>query len=326
MMKKRPSILAMTVVFVLSMANASLSAEYPTKAITLINPWSAGGSTDAMGRAWASAAGRILGKPVVVLNKTGGGGMVGGLAATQAPPDGYTLFLDASAIRGSIAWEVVNGRKPPLTGEDLIPIGSYVFDPAVVVVPSNSPWKTLKDMIAECKAKPGQYAFCSGGLYGGSHLPAELLMMAAGLKARHVPFEGGNPCLLALVGEHFAFSTQWPPTSIPLIRGGKLRALAVMGKNRLKPLPDVPTTKELGIDAEWHQWVGLTVSKQTPMAIVEKLRKIAKQVAEDESYIKIQLDMGGEVNYMNSDELAEYINQESKMLLKLLKKLLEESK
>ncbi len=157
-----------------------------------------------------------------------------------------------------------------------------------------------------------------------SHLPAEIFARATGLKLRHVPYQGGGPCLSALVGKHVDLATQYPGPSLGLIKGNKLRALAVQSDKRLKVLPDTPTCKELGIDAEWHGWVGLLVPKKTPMPIVERLREVAKKVAEDSSFIDTIEKAGDEVRYMTGDELAKYMDRESEQIGKLLMQLLKE--
>ena len=142
----------------------------------------------------------------------------------------------------------------------------------------------MADMAEDLKAKPNQYAFCSGGLYGGTHLPAEVLLQAIGTKARHVPHKGGGPCLAAVVGEHVHFSTQWAGTSIPLAEGKKIRILAVQGDERMKSIPDVPTIKEGGVDAEWVQWLGISIPKKTPAPLAAQIKAMVKKVAQDPAF------------------------------------------
>jgi tripartite-type tricarboxylate transporter receptor subunit TctC len=325
-MKDRLSMIVLVAILVLPLSTVSLAADFPTKPITLVNPMSPGGSHDVVGRAFASAAEKFLGQPVVVVNKPGASGMIGMLSVVQAPPDGYTLIVDASSAATALEWEIANGRTPPFTRNDFIPVGSLTMSPALIVVPYNSPWKTLGELIKDCKAKPGHYAICSGGLYGASHLPAELLTKATGIKVRHVPYKGGGPCLASLVGAHEDFATQYPTSSIPLVRGNKLRVLAVQGSQRLKSIPGVPTVKELGVDAEYYFWLGVAAPKKTPGPILQKLKDLLKKVAEDESFIKIIENQGDEVRYMGSDELMKYCDKESAMHAKLYKQLLLEEK
>ncbi len=326
-MKKLISLAGLFFILILATGSGWVgAADFPTRPITIINPNPPGGGHDVIGRSFAVVAEKHLGQPVVVVNKSGASSMIGMLAVVQAPPDGYTMGLDSTTTTNALEWEIANGRKPTFTRNDLVPIGCLTMNVPLVIVPFNSPWKTLNDLIRDCKAKPDFYAFCSGGLYGGSHLPAEVLMKATGIKARHVPYKGGGPCLSAITGEHVHFATQWPATSIPLARGNKLRILAVQDDRRLKSIPDIPTVKELGIDAEWGQWLGFSVTKNVPAPILEKLKGVVKKVAEDASFIKIVEDQGAEVYYMNSEDVIKYCEKETKEVAKVYKHLLEEKK
>jgi tripartite-type tricarboxylate transporter receptor subunit TctC len=200
------------------------------------------------------------------------------------------------------------------------------MSPALAVVPYNSQWKTLGNLVEDCKSKPGHYAFCSAGFYSASHTAAEVLLRTLGIKGRHVPYKGGGPCLSAVVGGHVDFSTMLPSTSIPLSQGKKLRILAVQGDRRLKLIREVPTVKELGIDAEYYIWVGLTAPRKTPTAIVEKLKEVTKKVSEDESFQKMIEKVGDEVRSLNSEDLTRYCDRESQMHAKFYKQILQDEK
>jgi len=230
----------------------SVAADYPSKPITLINPMPPGGTLDLQARAWASVAEKYLGQPVAVVNKPGATGMVGAVAGAQAPADGYTLTVASVNFTNAIEWELANGRKPPFSYDDFVYIGAFTMSPTLVVVPYDSPYKSMQDLIKDAKARPGEIAYCSGGLYGMSHLPIELFAKSTGLTMRHVPYQGGGPCLSAVVGKHVDFAFQYPGTSLPLVRGNKMKVLAVAGAQRLKSIPDVASFKDLGIDAEYY--------------------------------------------------------------------------
>jgi len=325
-MKKNLILTVVAAVLFLSLTNFSVSAaDYPTKAITLINPMPPGGTLDLQARAYASMAEKFLGQPVVVVNKPGATGMVGTLAGAQAAPDGYTLTVGSVNLTNVVEWEIANGRKPPFTRHDFIPIGSFTMSPTLLIVPYESPYKTLPNFINDAKSKPGQLVFCSGGLYGMSHLPIEIFARATGLKFRHVPYTGGGPCLSAVVGKHVDFATQYPPTSLPLVRGNKLRVLAVVGSKRLKSIPDIPTVKEFGIEAEYYGWVGILAPKNTSITIVEKLREVTKKVAEDKSFIDMIEKPGDEVCFLNGDDLAKWLDKESKIIAELDAELVKEA-
>lgn len=325
-MKKRASAMLISLILSLVFVNLPLAAEYPTKTITIINPNPPGGGHDVGARAFASVAEKVLGVPVVVVNKSGASTMLGMTAVAQSAPDGYTLGMDSTTTTNALSWEIANGRKPPLSRSDLLPVGGLSVNVPLVIVPYNSPWKTMADMVKDMKAKPNYYAFCSGGLYGGSHLPAEVLLQATGTKARHVPHKGGGPCLAAVVGEHVHFSTQWPGISIPLWEGKKIRILAVQGDERMKSIPNIPTIKEAGINAEWIQWLGISVPKKTPAPLVEKIKEMVKKVVQDDAFKKLLENQGAEARYMTSEEVEKFIKAESDVVAKIYKTLLEEEK
>jgi tripartite-type tricarboxylate transporter receptor subunit TctC len=305
-------------------ASVSFAADYPTKPISLINPMPPGGTLDIQARAFAPVGEKMLGQPVVVVNKTGATGMVGGLAGAQADPDGYTLTVGSVNIPNALEWELANGRKPPFTRHDFVCIGTFTMSPTLLIVPNESPYKTLADLIAAAKAKPGQLAFSSGGLYGMSHLPVEIFARAAGVKFRHVPYGGGGPSLTAVIGNQVDFSVNYPANTLPLLRGNKLRALAVIGGKRLKSASDIPTVKELGVDAEYYGWVGLLAPVKTPKPIVEKLRQVLKGAVENRAFIDMIEGSGDEVQYLNGEQLAKYMDEESAKIAKLYAEMVKE--
>lgn len=324
-MRKRFTVLCVLIALALVVAGTAMAAEYPTKPITLINPMPPGGALDIQARAFASVADKILGQPVVVINKPGATAMLGATYVAQSAPDGYTLLVGSVNIPNATEWEIANNRKPAFSRHDFAKIGTFTMSPTLLVVPADAPYKNLADFIAAAKAKPGQLSFSSGGLYGMSHLPAEIFAQAAGLKFRHVPSGGGGPALAAVVGKHVDFNVNYPANTLPLVRGGKLKALAVIGAKRLKAAPDVPTTKELGIDAEYYGWVGLLAPVKTPQPIVEKLRDALKKVAENQAFIDMVEKPGDEVNFMNGPELEKYMDVEAVKIANLYKQMLKDN-
>jgi tripartite-type tricarboxylate transporter receptor subunit TctC len=326
-MKKQFLFLMVTsLIFSLAMAGGAAASDYPSRAVTLIDPYPPGGTLDIQARAFASVAEKVLGQPMVVVNKPGAAGMIGSVEGAKAAPDGYTLTVGCTANSCAIEWEIANGRKPPVTYKDFIMIGSFTLSPTLVIVPYNSPWKTLADLIKDCQAKPNHYSFSSGGLYGMSHVPAEILMRAGKFTARHVPYKGGGPAVRAVVGGHVDFATQFPPTTIPLYRGKKLRILVVQSEKRLQSIPEVPCVKDLGVDAEFYAWVGIMAPKATPMEIVEKLRDIAGKAAKDKSFMQTVEKLGDEVHYKNAQELDDYSKRESVTFVNLYKELIKAKK
>lgn len=327
MRKKVPFLTVLAVALTLCTSNTLLaSPDYPERAISIILPFAPGGGADIPTRTFAAFAEKFFGKPVVVVYKPGATGMVGFLAGAQAAPDGYTLTVGTTATTGAIEWELINGRKPSATQQDFVTIGSFTLSPALVSVPYDSPWKTLADLINDCKSKPGHYAFSSGGLYSGmSHASSEVLIAAAGLKVRHIPFHGGGPAINAVVGGHVDFTAQFPATTVSLYHGKKVRILAVLGDRRLKSIPEIPTAKELGVNAEHYSWVGILAPKGTPKPIVDKLKEVISKAVEDKSFVNTMETAGEDVRYMDDQQLARFWEGESERIGKLWAKLFKEA-
>jgi tripartite-type tricarboxylate transporter receptor subunit TctC len=313
-------------ILILIGATIGETADYPAKPITIICPSAPGGSHDIQGRIFATYAEKLLGKPMVFVNKAGAAWMLGALAVLQANPDGYTIGMEARSIGNSIEWEIANGRKPPFTRKDMVALGAFTSSPALFLVPYNSPWKSVEDVVRDLKAKPKHYAFCSGGLYGSSHLPVEYFLRAKGMTARHVPQKSGGECLTSLVGGHVDFATQFPPGSMPLVEARTLRALATFSEKRYKYLPEVPTMKELDIEANAEQWVGLFVHRKTSPAIVIKLRETIKKVIENKSFVDVIEKQGTEVLFISGEDLEKFWDKDSETLSRLYKQLIEEKK
>ncbi len=293
----------------------SLAAgDYPMRPISLIIPRPPGGSSDVLGRAFATVAKEYLEQPIVALNKTGASGMVGGQAGAQAAPDGYTLTLVSTSVRCAVAWEKANGRPTAFTEDDFIGIVTLNVSPSMIIVPYDSPWKKLQDLIADAKGKPNHYAYCSGGQFSSSHLPLEIFSRALGLKFRHVPTTGGGPCISAVVGKHVEFASQYPSSTIPLIMGKKLRALAIQSDKRLASLPDVPTVKELGVPAEFYQNNAIAVPKNTPMPVIQKLRGVARKVVEDKAYTSVVEKLGDEVYFLIGEDMVKQWKSEAEAI------------
>jgi tripartite-type tricarboxylate transporter receptor subunit TctC len=300
--------------------------EYPVRPITLINPLPPGGTLDLQGRAFAAVVEKYLGKPMVVVNKTGAAGAIGSLNIAQAKPDGYTLGLGWSAQTALIINEILEGRKPSFTVDDFIVLGRFTDSSPVFLVPYNSPWKTIQQAIEDIKAHPNTYSFSSGGIQSISHLPMEALAVEMGMKLRHVPFQGGGPAFTALVGGHVQCSSQYPGTSLPKIKAKQLRVLAAFSEQRLKNYEDVPTFKELGYNVFHSSWVGMVAPKETPAPIVEKLRTLVKQVTSDPAFVNVIEKAGDEVEYADAETTRKAWGDEYERLQKLLSRMEEAKK
>ena len=286
---------------------------YPSRAITVISPFPPGGVSDTITRPLDAALEQVFKQPVVLENKTGAAGAVGAQYVATAKPDGYTILTHIVSISGFAAVDKLFGRAPKFTNADFIPIARIVADPIVMIVNNETPYKTLKDLVADAKANPDKLIYSSSGLYGASHIPTQLFAKAAGgLKMRHLPTNGGGPAVTAVLGGNVNFFMSPTSIALPHIKAGKVRPLAVSSAKRAKSLPDVPTFKELGYDLEYYFWVGLFAPKGTPTPIVAKLRDGINKAAHSKQFLDTLDNLGQELAYMDQPEFAKFWEMDSK--------------
>ena len=271
-------LLVVAVLVMLGAVPAAAQEAFPSRPITIVNPYPPGGQADLSGRPFAAALQKVLKQPVVLTNKSGAAGAVGMQSVAVAKPDGYTLLITVPSLHTLPEVDKLFGRAPTFTRDQLAPIARLNADPLVVAVNAERPWKSMKEVLDDAKKRPGEIVFASAGLYGATHVPMEMILNAAGgLKMRHLPTAGGGPATTAVLGGHADLwaSTIGPAT--PHIKSGKIRPLAVTSVKRHEFFPDVPTLKELGYDVEFSLWVGLFAPKNTPADIVNKLRTESKK-------------------------------------------------
>src|SRR5467141_1491550 len=261
------------------------AANYPSRAITFINPFPPGGAADVVGRPFAAVLEPIIKQPAVIDTKAGAAGAVGAQVAANAKPDGYTLLLHIVSISGFSEVDKLFGRTPKFTRADFIPIARFVADPCVLIVNDQQPYKTLREFVDDAMKRPNEIIFSSSGLYGALHIPTALFTAAAGgLKLRHLPTQGGGPALTAFLGDNSQMLVSSVSASLPQIKAGKARPLALFGAQRSKALPDTPTLKEAGYDIEYYLWVGMFAPKGTPYAVTLYLRDVLKKAAQTEAF------------------------------------------
>jgi tripartite-type tricarboxylate transporter receptor subunit TctC len=286
---------------------------YPAHAITVISPFPPGGVSDTITRPLDAALEKVFKQPVVLENKVGAAGAVGAQFAAAAKPDGYTLLSHIVSISGFAAVDKLFGRTPKFTNDNFIPIARIIADPIVMIANVDTPYKTLKDLVADAKANPNKVIYSSSGLYGASHIPTALFAKSAGnLQIRHLPTNGGGPAVTAVLGGNVNFFMS--PTSIALshIRSGKVRALAVSSAQRVKVLPDVPTFKELGYDLEYYFWVGIFAPKGVPAPIIATLRDGFNKAAHSKEFLDTLANLGQELAYMDQPEFAKFWEADAK--------------
>jgi tripartite-type tricarboxylate transporter receptor subunit TctC len=294
---------------------------WPTRAITMIVPFPPGGLADLVARPVAEAMSRELGQPVVIENKAGAGGGIGMGQAAKAKPDGYTILMALSSLTVIPEADAVLGRPAMFALSDLRPIARYTADPTVLAVRADSPWKTAQQFVEDAKKHPGMLNYGSSGSYGTMHVPMEILSQSAGLKMTHIPFTGAGPAVLALLGGQIDAVSTGPATVLQQVKAGKLRVLAHWGTSSLVALPEVPSLKDAGYSAEYAQWSGLFIPKDTPEPIAQRLRAAAKVAAQDAKVREIILNAGSPVQYQDSPDFEKYVQLDASRMAAVVKRI-----
>ena len=316
------------VVLALAVASVAAAQEFPTRPINIVAPFPPGGQADLMARPTAAAMEKLLKSPVVVVNKTGAAGAVGMAFVANSKPDGYTLLMALSSISVIPEADKLFDRKPAYTMDQLIPIALVSADPTILVCRAERPWKSVKELVEDAKKRPDGISYSSSGIYGTLHMAMEMLINSAGIKLKHVPYGGAAPALTALLGGHVDCMAAGPAVVLPHIKAGKLRALAGWGEKRIAVLPELPTLKELGYDAEFYIWAGMFAPKGTPEPIMKKLRDTVRAAMQEPDF-KAALDkMETPIAYLDAPEFQKFWDKDAKMLADAIKRVgkIEETK
>lgn len=318
-MKRRTALVASILISASSWCAAQ--AAWPSRSITMIVPFPPGGLADLVARPVAEAMSRDLGQPVVIENRAGAGGGIGMSAAAKAKPDGYTILLALSSLTVIPEADVVLGRAPMFTLPDLRPIARFTADPTVLAVRADAPWKTLQAFMADAKARPSAINYGSSGNYGTMHVPMEILSQTAGVKMTHVPFTGAGPAVVALLGGQIDAVSSGPATVLQHIKAGKLRVLAHWGNERLASMPEVPSLKETGYNAEYAQWSGMFIPQATPEPVAQRLRAAARFAAQDARVKEVIQNAGSPVQYQDSADFEKYVQADAKRMVDVVKRI-----
>jgi tripartite-type tricarboxylate transporter receptor subunit TctC len=270
MTRFKPAVaVAITSLAALLWAAPAVAQDYPAKPVRIVVPWPAGGLVDVAARQVATRLQAALGQPVVVDNRVGAGGVIGADLVAKAPADGYTVLLTTSGLTINAA---LRTRMPFDAVKDLEPVAVVAYAPSVLVVQAGSNLRTVQELVAFAKSRPGSLSYASAGVGSPAHLSAELFKSQLGLFAVHIPYTGApaamNDQIAGRVDFHFANTA----VALPQIKAGRVRALAVTSAKRLPGLPEVPTLAESAApNFEADQWVGMLVPRGTPPAVVQRL-------------------------------------------------------
>jgi len=263
--------MSLWVMIVAGLLSAAVSAQgYPNKPIRLIAPSSAGGPVDVIARILSPAWSEALGQPIVIDNRAGAAGQIGAEMVAKALPDGYTVLLGFSGPL--VIVPQINVSTPYDTLKDFAPVSLAAAAPYVLLVHPNVAAKTVKELVALAKAQPGKLNFASGGTGVGIHMAGELFNLTAGVKITHVPYKGAGPGMTALLAGEVDMMFNGLSAALQQVKSGRLRALALGGDKRSPLMPDLPTIAESGYQFNTSGWYGPLVPKDTPRAIVMKLR------------------------------------------------------
>jgi tripartite-type tricarboxylate transporter receptor subunit TctC len=297
------------------------STEYPSQAVRVVVPFPAGGGTDAAGRQIAQRLATEVKGEFIVVNQAGAGGNIGALSVAKAPADGYTLLV------GTVGTQIVNKVLFPAVDfdpeQDLVPVGWFSSVPNVLVVNAGSPYRSVEDLISAAKSKPKGLTYGSGGTGSSLHLAVELLKEMAGMQAIHVPYKGSAPAITDLIGGQFDFMIDNLTSAKPHIVSGRLRALAVTTKTRLKALPEVPALAETPGLASYEAvgWTGLLAPRNTSSQILKRLSDaMSSKAGEDQIRSKVEAT-GAEYVGLGSKEFGEFLKQEKQRWMPIAQKI-----
>lgn len=255
----------------LGLAQFAAAQAYPTKPIRMISPSGAGGPVDVICRTVSQALSEVLGQQIVVENRVGAAGLIGTDFVAKSAPDGYTLLFGFSGPLAIVP--NLNPKTPYDPTKDLVAISQVAAAPYVLLVHPSVPVKSVKQLVALAKSRPGKMNFGSGGIGVGIHMAGELFKVAAGVQIVHVPYQGAAPAMTALISGEVDMMFNGMPPALPHIRSGKVRALAVGGAKRSPLLPDLPTVLENGFDFNTEGWYGVLAPRGTPQPVVDALHK-----------------------------------------------------
>ena len=298
------------VLFLAALNLAHAQSNYPSKPITVVVPYGAGGSADSRSRQLAQRMSVMLKQPFVIENKAGAGGNIGTEFVARAAPDGYTIGMGNFAPLAVNKTLFGNLRYDP--ENDLSPIILIEKGPLILVVNPNSQYKSIQDIVAAAKAKPGTLTFSSGGIGGSHQLSAELFMQNAGIQMIHVPYKSGSAALTDLMAGNVDMMFDQMYSAVPSIRADKLRPIAITSKKRSPLFPNLPSFAELGYPkVEVLNWQGFIAPAGTPKPIIDILNKAANEALKDPQLRELMLSQGNEIGGGTPAEFAALIKSEA---------------
>jgi tripartite-type tricarboxylate transporter receptor subunit TctC len=312
----------------LALIAAAVAAQekYPSRTITITVPNPPGGMNQITAQPLSAVIEKQTGQAAPIVNRPGGTAAVGTAYVANQKPDGYNILVTTPNLYLVYEKNKALGVEQPYQLKQIQPIALTSADPLVFTVQVESPHKSIKEFIAEAKAKEGQLAFSSSGPYGVTHVPFAMFLEKTGLKMRHVPTTGGGPAVTQLLGGHVQATGQGLAAVAPHVKGGKLRALASWGAKRHSSLPDIATFKELGYDMEAYLWVGLFTTAGVPEPTFNAMREMVRRAIQDPLYQQSMQKVSIEVDYRDTPEFIKFFEADHKRLAPVVERLAKEDK
>jgi tripartite-type tricarboxylate transporter receptor subunit TctC len=318
-MIKRTAVVALSLLASLAagLVLPAAAADFPTRPITLLAPFAAGGTVDIVARIVGLRLGQELGQSVIVENRGGAGGTIGAGMLARAIPDGHTLMITHQGLAFNVA---LYDKLPYDTVKDIMPLANIGMTPNVLVVTNSLPVKTLDEFLSYAKTKPVNYG--SGGHGSAGHLPMEVLQSMTGAKLQHVPYKGSGPALNDLMSGQIQAMLLTIPAVMPHIQGNRVRAIATSGQKRTPALPNLPTMDEAGIKGfDYSPWYGFFAPAGTPPDVVQKLHTAINKVLTDPEIVSKLGLQGLEVQAMPREQFGQIVTSDIAKWGKIIKKL-----
>lgn len=323
MARRLPLIMCLCVLVFSGLQGIIARAEerYPARAVSLVVPFPPGGVADIVARAIAPAMEKRLGQPVLVVNRPGAGGALGTGVVAASKPDGYTLLVALASISTNPEQERLNKRPPPFQLNQLAPVARLSMEEMMLAVRADSKYRTVSDVVADAGRRPDQVSYASSGMYGVYHVAMSMFTNAAGAHMNHIPYNGGSPALLALLGGEVDVSLITRSVGAAHLKSGKLRPLAAWGSQKWADYPDTPTIKSEGFDVDYQLWSGMFAPANTPPEVMVTIRDAVQAAVDDSQFKAILNRQGASAAYLDAPEFRSYWEKDAKRLISAMQKL-----
>lgn len=289
-------------------AEGTQEAAFPSREVEIMVPWAAGGATDIVFRTFTSVIPKYLGQQIIIVNKPGGAAVPGYAEALTKSNDGHYLVAWATP-----SLTITHMSQTPYDYTTFEPVMNIVTAPVWILVPESSPFRTLTDLVAEARRRPGQVNVGNAGAGGGTHMILLAFERAAGVQFNHVPHAGGGPTVLAGVAGQVDAIVVGPPEGVPQLENGQLRCLGIFSEERLPMFPDYATAREQGIEFAMGQWRGLAVPKGTDPAKIVRLHDAFKAAMEDPEFVRLADQAGLVLDYRDTESFGKLVAAENEL-------------